>query len=118
VRDKFHGETFRCTRAECGFVCDRDVNASINILLKYLTEHVDDAALDQWSQQQQQQQQQQQPPQQQPQQQPPPQRPPHNNAQNHGHQNSLLRQGSSSEEGVDPVSSDADIGRPNDALRR
>ncbi len=38
--DKFQGETSRCPRAGCDFVCDRDVNASINILLKYLTEHV------------------------------------------------------------------------------
>ena len=48
VRHKFAEETFRCTNAECEFVCDRDVNAGINIGLKYLTEHANDPALAAW----------------------------------------------------------------------
>ena len=54
VREKFHGEIFQCTSSEqCNFVCDRDVNASINILLKFMTERLDTNAVNQWLHQQQ-----------------------------------------------------------------
>jgi hypothetical protein len=59
VRDSFAGETFHCTNDECRFTCDRDVNAGVNILLKYLTEHCA-AAAEAWLQQRQQRQQRQQ----------------------------------------------------------